>query len=138
MRSIDPTIEVRPEARFVDDGDLVTASGLPAGIDMALHVVSRLVSAERGRDVREGTTPRARRMADSGTMRPFQLVGVPYRSMAESGGIANAISVFRELDLAKRLAELGVEDVGGHGAQGSERSPRPVGPAERGGARPSG
>jgi hypothetical protein len=55
MRSIDPTIEVRPEARFVDDGDVITASGLSAGIDMALDVVSRLDSAERGRDVREGT-----------------------------------------------------------------------------------
>lgn len=51
-------------------------------------------------------------MAESGTMRPFQLVGVPYTSMAESGGIANAISVFRGLDLAQRLAQLGVEDEG--------------------------
>jgi arginase len=51
-------------------------------------------------------------MAESGTMRQFQLVGVPYTSMAESGGIANAISVFRGLDLAQRLAQLGVEDEG--------------------------
>lgn len=27
MKSIDPTIEVRPGARFVDDGDVITASG---------------------------------------------------------------------------------------------------------------
>jgi len=45
-------------------------------------------------------------------MRPFQLVGVPYTSMAGRGGIANAISVFRDLDLAERLAELGVADEG--------------------------
>jgi hypothetical protein len=45
-------------------------------------------------------------MAESGTMRQFQLVGVPYTSMAESGGIANAISVFRGLDLAQRLAQM--------------------------------
>jgi arginase len=42
----------------------------------------------------------------------FELVGVPYTSMAEPGGIANAISVFRDLDLAERLARLGVEDDG--------------------------
>lgn len=54
MKSIDPTIEVRPGARFVDDGDVITTSGLSAGIDMALHVVSRLVSPARARDVREG------------------------------------------------------------------------------------
>jgi transcriptional regulator GlxA family with amidase domain len=54
MKAIDPTIEVRPGARFVDDGDVITASGLSAGIDMALHVLGRLVSPERERDVREG------------------------------------------------------------------------------------
>jgi transcriptional regulator GlxA family with amidase domain len=36
MKPIDPTIEVRPGARFVDDGDVITRSGLSAGIDMAL------------------------------------------------------------------------------------------------------
>jgi arginase len=45
-------------------------------------------------------------------MTEFELVGVPYTSMAEPGGIANAISVFRDLDLAERLARLGVEDGG--------------------------
>jgi len=54
MRSIDGTIEVRPGERFVDDGDVITAAGLSAGIDMALHVVGRLVSPERARNVREG------------------------------------------------------------------------------------
>jgi arginase len=43
---------------------------------------------------------------------PFQLIGVPYTSMAEPGGIANAISVFRGLGLAERLAKLGVGDDG--------------------------
>jgi transcriptional regulator GlxA family with amidase domain len=54
MKSIDPTIEVRPDARFVDDGDVITASGLSAGIDMALHVVARLAGPDRARQVREG------------------------------------------------------------------------------------
>ena len=32
----------------------ITAAGLSAGIDMALHVVGRLAGRERARDVREG------------------------------------------------------------------------------------
>jgi transcriptional regulator GlxA family with amidase domain len=45
-------IEVRPDDRFVDDGDIVTAAGVSAGIDMALHLVARLHSAERSAQVR--------------------------------------------------------------------------------------
>jgi len=36
----------------VDDGDVITAAGVSAGIDMALHLISRLVSADRAREVR--------------------------------------------------------------------------------------
>jgi transcriptional regulator GlxA family with amidase domain len=49
---LDPTIEVRPDDRFVDSGEVVTAAGVSAGIDMALHLVARLHSVERARDVR--------------------------------------------------------------------------------------
>src|SRR5262249_22098339 len=45
-------IEVRPDDRFVDAGEVVTAAGVSAGIDMALHLVARLHSVERARDVR--------------------------------------------------------------------------------------
>lgn len=45
-------IEVRPRDRFVDNGQMVTAAGVSAGIDMALHLVARLHSVERARDVR--------------------------------------------------------------------------------------
>ena len=45
-------IDVRPDDRFVDAGMVVTASGVSAGIDMALHLVARLGSAERAREVR--------------------------------------------------------------------------------------
>ncbi len=45
-------IEVRPEDRFVDNGNVITAAGVSAGIDMALHVVARLHSPERAREVR--------------------------------------------------------------------------------------
>ena len=45
-------VNVDAEARFVDDGDVVTAAGVSAGIDMALHLVARLESPERARLIR--------------------------------------------------------------------------------------
>jgi transcriptional regulator GlxA family with amidase domain len=45
-------IEVRPDDRFVDTGDVITAAGVSAGIDMALHLVARLHSPGRAREVR--------------------------------------------------------------------------------------
>jgi transcriptional regulator GlxA family with amidase domain len=45
-------IEVRPDDRFVDNGNVITAAGVSAGIDMALHLVARLHSPERAREVR--------------------------------------------------------------------------------------
>jgi len=45
-------IEVRPDDRFVDSGEVVTAAGVSAGIDMALHLVARLHSPDRAREVR--------------------------------------------------------------------------------------
>ena len=44
--------EVDREARYVDDGNMVTSAGVSAGIDMALHLVARLDSVERAREVR--------------------------------------------------------------------------------------
>jgi transcriptional regulator GlxA family with amidase domain len=52
LAETDPTIEVRPDDRFVDDGDVITSAGVSAGIDMALHLVKRLVSVDRAREVR--------------------------------------------------------------------------------------
>jgi transcriptional regulator GlxA family with amidase domain len=45
-------INVRKDARFVDAGQVVTSAGVSAGIDMALHLVARLHSPERAREVR--------------------------------------------------------------------------------------
>ena len=47
-RDIDP----RPEDRFVDDNEVITAAGVSAGIDMALHLVARLGSLDKAREVR--------------------------------------------------------------------------------------
>jgi transcriptional regulator GlxA family with amidase domain len=45
-------IDVRPDDRFVDNGALLTAAGVSAGIDLALHLVARLSSRERAAEVR--------------------------------------------------------------------------------------
>jgi transcriptional regulator GlxA family with amidase domain len=44
--------DVDPDARFVDDGTVVTSAGVSAGIDMALHLVKRLHDEETARSVR--------------------------------------------------------------------------------------
>jgi transcriptional regulator GlxA family with amidase domain len=52
LSELDPTVITDVDARFVDDGDLITSAGVSAGIDMALHLVARLTSVERARAVR--------------------------------------------------------------------------------------
>ncbi len=54
LASLGDNIEIRAKDRFVDDGDVITAAGVSAGIDMALHLVARLHSTERAREVRRG------------------------------------------------------------------------------------
>jgi transcriptional regulator GlxA family with amidase domain len=51
---LEPSVLVDTEARFVDDGDVVTSAGVSAGIDMALHLVARLDSVAEARAVRRG------------------------------------------------------------------------------------
>ncbi len=46
MRQEHPKVKVRDNVRFVDNGKIVTTAGISAGIDGALHVVSRLTNAE--------------------------------------------------------------------------------------------
>lgn len=46
-------IEVRGDERFVDDGDVVTAAGVSAGIDMALHLVARFAGLDRAWQVQK-------------------------------------------------------------------------------------
>jgi transcriptional regulator GlxA family with amidase domain len=45
-------VEVVEDERFVDEGPVVTAAGVSAGIDMALHLVARLASPDTARAVR--------------------------------------------------------------------------------------
>lgn len=50
----DDSIDIRADARYVDDGDVITSAGISAGIDMALHLVDRLAGRERAVEVRRG------------------------------------------------------------------------------------
>jgi transcriptional regulator GlxA family with amidase domain len=46
MRDSYQWITVRGDARFVDEGEIVTSAGISAGIDMSLYVVGRLKGAD--------------------------------------------------------------------------------------------
>jgi len=52
LASLGHDIEVRPADRYVDSGMVVTAAGVSAGIDMALHLVRRFAGEDRAREVR--------------------------------------------------------------------------------------
>ncbi len=54
LAAADPSIQLRPTDRYVDDGDVVTSAGVSAGIDMALHLVARLAGRDRAIQVRRG------------------------------------------------------------------------------------
>ena len=53
LRKISPRITVRDDCRLVDNGKIVTSAGIASGIDMALHVVSRLLGTEHALEVAE-------------------------------------------------------------------------------------
>lgn len=52
LTQLGKNIEARETDRFVDSGDVITAAGVSAGIDMALHLVARLSSEETARAVK--------------------------------------------------------------------------------------
>jgi transcriptional regulator GlxA family with amidase domain len=52
LLDIDGSIDARRDERFVDDGEIITAAGISAGIDMALHLIIRLHSEERAREIK--------------------------------------------------------------------------------------
>jgi transcriptional regulator GlxA family with amidase domain len=47
-------IQIRRDERFVVAGRVITAAGVSAGIDMALHLVATLHSVERAREIKRG------------------------------------------------------------------------------------
>ena len=46
LREIEPTATVREDVRFTDHGQVLTAAGISAGIDLSLHIVARLHGTE--------------------------------------------------------------------------------------------
>ena len=52
LRELEGSCEVRANVRWVDDGDVLTAAGVSAGIDLALHLVDRHAGTEMARAVR--------------------------------------------------------------------------------------
>lgn len=49
MRELYPRIEVVTDVRFVDEGRIITSAGISAGIDMSLHIITRLHGEETAR-----------------------------------------------------------------------------------------
>jgi transcriptional regulator GlxA family with amidase domain len=47
LRAVAPNTTLSPDDRYVDNGKIITSAGISAGIDMSLHVVSRLLGAEK-------------------------------------------------------------------------------------------
>lgn len=46
-----PRVRWKPSARFVDAGKVITAAGVAAGLDMALHVITRMTAPDVGENV---------------------------------------------------------------------------------------
>ncbi len=67
-----PDVEWVYKARWVDDGDRVTSSGVSAGIDMALHVVERLYGTKTAENLADQTEYQWHRDADDD---PFAKTG---------------------------------------------------------------
>lgn len=59
-----PKVNWVEQARWVDDGDRVTSSGVSAGIDMALHVVERLYGTKAAETLADATEYQWHRDAD--------------------------------------------------------------------------
>jgi transcriptional regulator GlxA family with amidase domain len=51
LKNRTPEAKVHRNTRFVDNGQIITTAGVSAGIDGALHVVSRLFGEEKAKEV---------------------------------------------------------------------------------------
>jgi len=50
-----PQVDWQKQARWVDEGSIVTSSGVSAGTDMALHVIGRLWGTKLAKAIADGT-----------------------------------------------------------------------------------
>ncbi len=51
VESQGPQVRWQPVARWVEDGDVMTSSGVSAGIDMSLAAIARLLGRERAHEI---------------------------------------------------------------------------------------
>src|SRR4051812_48496699 len=69
-----PAVELEPDVLFVDDGDVLTAAGSAAALDLGLHVIRRDHGAEVSNEVSRRLVFTAHR---SGGQRQFVSAPVP-------------------------------------------------------------
>jgi len=50
LKELAPNTKIMPEVRFVDNGKIIVAAGISAGIDMSLYVVARLLGRDQARE----------------------------------------------------------------------------------------
>ena len=67
-----PNVQWVKRARWVDDGNRVTSSGVSAGIDMSLHVVERLFGTKTAETLAEATEYQWHRDADNDPFAPVE------------------------------------------------------------------
>ena len=51
LREMTPKAKIHENTRFVDNGQIITTAGVSAGIDGALHVVTRFLGKEKAQEV---------------------------------------------------------------------------------------
>lgn len=66
-----PDVNWVKKARWVDDGDIISSSGVSAGMDMALHVIERLYGTEAAERIANGTEYTWHRDADDDPFAKF-------------------------------------------------------------------
>lgn len=109
MRRLYPRVELRPDALYVDDGDILTSAGLSAGMDLCLHVVRRELGAAAASDLARWNVMAPHRDGGQAQFIP------PVRTALGAGGLGPTLSW-----AAERLAEI--DDVGTGEACASESS----------------
>jgi len=53
LEKLDPTVRINKEARYMDHGNIITAAGVSAGIDMSFHLLKRFYGDEFASTVRK-------------------------------------------------------------------------------------
>jgi transcriptional regulator GlxA family with amidase domain len=73
-----PTVEVRPDVLYVDDGDVLTSAGVSSGLDLCLHVLRKDLGAATARRVAQALVAAPHRDGNQAQFiaRPLEVNGV--------------------------------------------------------------